>query len=175
MQSRKESQRASLGTCVSVQTHPILIHVHKPSQINRAISLTLKDEQKDIISCIPLNLWLLVICIAVLKGSKYSLLGKICYCWTQKHADYRKKIPGLPLNVFENVSSLCHPAHRNTRVRESFCCIVFLSTQRTKTLHHVCCPPHHCLQELYRLFSNILGFLMKDRFILCGFLKWQAQ
>lgn len=43
-----------------------------------------------IISCIPLNLWLLVICITVLKGSKYSFLGKICYCRTQKHTDYRK-------------------------------------------------------------------------------------
>lgn len=46
MQSIKESQRASLGTSVSVQTHPILVHVREPSQINRAISLTLKHEHQ---------------------------------------------------------------------------------------------------------------------------------
>ena len=91
----------------------------------------------DIISCIPLNLWLRVICITtVLKGSKYSLLGKYVIV-EHRSMLTTERIPGLSLNVFENVSSLCHPAHRNTRVRESFCCIVFFSTQRTKALHHV--------------------------------------
>lgn len=128
----------------------------------------------DIISYIPSNLWLREICITLLKGGKYSLLGKVCYCKTQKHADYRKN-PRIASQCLWNVFSLCCPACRNTRSGEGFCCILLLLTKRAETLQHVCCPPHHYLQELCRHISIILGFLMKDGFTLCGFRRWQAQ
>lgn len=141
VQYKKKSQRASLGISISVQIHPILIHKNEPSQTNRTISLSAEAWATDIISYIPLNLWLLVICITtILKGSKGKYV--IVKHWIMLTTE---RILGLPLNVYENAFSLCILHIETQGMGKASVIFFFLSTQGSETLQCICCPPHHCL------------------------------